>query len=205
MRIDKQASIKSILEALGEGNKAEAIAKEIEGISQKPFLNALREAGYNYSNKAPKGWRYVGKGAEPLDKSIFDYVKRSSSPKKRNSPVLHKEFTPNNTEVIPSNNEVMVNSPIVHSQFTDDEVSMIKEMLESWKEAVPVSESVHDRIKHLPEGDKTRKTIVIDESIGKRLDNFCRNEKVNKSDVLNLALIDFLERYRDEKNLKKKN
>lgn len=192
MRIDEQASIKSILEALAEGNKAEAIAKEIEGISQKPFLNALREAGYNYSNKAPKGWHYVGEGAEPLDKSIFDYVKRSSSPKKNSSPVTHKE-------VIPSSNEVTVNSPMFHSQFTDDEVSMIKEMLKSWKEAIPVGESVHDRIKHLPQGDKTRKTIVIDESIGKRLDNFCGIEKVNKSDVLNLALIDFLEKYRDDK------
>lgn len=199
MRIDEQASIKSILEAMAEGNKAEAIAKEIEGISQKPFLNALREAGYNYSNKAPKGWHYEGEGVEPLDKSIFDYVKRSSLPKKSNSPALHKEFTPSNTEVIPSHNEVTVNSPMVHSQFTDDEVSMIKEMLNSWKEAVPVSESVHDRIKYLPQGIKTRKTIVINESIGKRLDNFCGLEKVNKSDVLNLALIDFLEKYRDEK------
>lgn len=190
MRIDEKASIKSILEALAEGNKAEAIAKEVEGISQKPFLNALREAGYSYSNKSPKGWHYVGEGAEPLDKSIFDYVKRSSSPKKSNSPIIHKVFTP-------SNNEVTVNSPAFHPQFTGDEVSMIKEMLKSWKEAVPVSESVHDRIKHLPQGDKTRKTIVIDESIGKRLDNFCGIEKVNKSDVLNLALIDFLEKYRD--------
>jgi hypothetical protein len=192
MRIDEQASIKSILEALAEGNKAEAIAKELEGISQKPFLNALKEAGYNYSNKAPKGWHYVGEGAEPLNKSIFDYVKRNSSSKKINLPIIHKEFTP-------SNNEVTVNSPMVHSQFTADEVSMIKEMLESWKEAVPVGESVHDRIKHLPKGDKTRKTIVIDESIGKRLDSFCGIEKVNKSDVLNLALIDFLEKYRDGK------
>jgi len=192
MRIDEQASIKSILEALAEGNKAEAIAKELEGISQKPFLNALREAGYNYSNKAPKGWHYVGEGAEPLDKSIFDYVKRRSSPKKSTSPVIHKGFTQ-------SNNEVTVNSSMIHPLFTDDEVSMIKEMLKSWKEAVPVGESVYDRIKHLPQGVKTRKTIVIDESIGKRLDNFCGIEKVNKSDVLNLALIDFLEKYRDEK------
>lgn len=199
MSIDEKASIKSILKAMAEGNKAEAIAKELEGISQKPFLNALKEAGYKYSNKVPKGWHYVGEGAEPLDKSIFDYVKRSSSPKKSNSPVIHKEFTPSNTDIIPSNNEVTVNSPMIHQQFTGDEVSMIKEMLESWKEAVPVDESVHDRIKHLPKGNKTRKTIVIDESIGKRLDSFCGIEKVNKSDVLNLALIDFLEKYRDGK------
>lgn len=192
MSIDEKASIKSILKAMAEGNKAEAIAKELEGISQKPFLNALKEAGYKYNNKAPKGWHYVGEGAEPLDKSIFDYVKRSSSPKKSNSPVIHKEFTPSNTDIIPSNNEVKVNSPMVHQQFTGDEVSMIKEMLKSWQEAVPVVESVHDRIKHLPQAEKTRKTIVIDKSIGDRLDEFCKDERVNKSDILHLALMDFL-------------
>lgn len=183
---------------MAEGNKAEAIAKELEGISQKPFLNALKEAGYKYNNKAPKGWHYVGEGAEPLDKSIFDYVKRSSSPKKSNSPVIHEEFTSSNTDIIPSNNEVKVNSPMVHQQFTGDEISMIKEMLKSWQEAVPtveVGESVHDRIKHLPQAEKTRKTIVIDKSIGERLDEFCKAERVNKSDVLHLALADFLKAY----------
>lgn len=203
MILDEQASIKSILEAMAAGNKAEDIAKEIEGISQKPFLHALKDAGYKYSNKVPKGWHYVGEGVEPLDKSIFDFhVTRSSLPKKSNSRVVHDEFTPSNTDVIPNSNEITVNSPIFHSQFTSDEVSMIKDMLKSWKDAVPVvevGESVHDRIKHLPQGNKTRKTIVIDENIGKRLDNFCGVERVNKSDVLNLALIDFLEKYLDGK------
>ena len=44
MSIVEKASIKSILKAMAEGNKAEAIAKELEGISQKPFLNALKES-----------------------------------------------------------------------------------------------------------------------------------------------------------------
>ncbi len=198
MNIDEKATIKSILEALAEGNKAEAIAKEIEGISQKPFSDALKAAGYKYNTKAPKGWHYVGEGAEPLDKSIFDYVKRSSSPKKKNSPKIHSEFTSSNTDIIPSNNEVNVNSLVVHEQFTHDEVSMIKEMLKSWREAVPtveVGESIHELIKRIPSGSSARKTIVLSESIGKRFDDFCKNEKVQKSDALNVALNEFLEKY----------
>jgi len=59
-QIDEKVTFKSILTALRAGNKAEHIAKAIEGISQKPFLKALKIAGYEYSNKAPKGWRYTG-------------------------------------------------------------------------------------------------------------------------------------------------
>jgi hypothetical protein len=199
MIIDEQASIKSILKAMAEGNKAEEIAKQIEGTSQKPFLNALKAAGYKYSNKAPKGWYYAAGGVEPLNKSIFDFhMKQSSTPKKRNSHVVHDEFTSSDTNIIPSNSELTVSSS-VHVQFTNDEVSMIKEMLSSWQEAVPAVESVHDRIKHLSQGNKTRKTIVINENIGKHLDKFCGFERVNKSDVLNLALIDFLEKYSENK------
>ncbi len=54
VKIDKNATIGSILNAIREGNKAEDVAKEIDGISQKPLLKALKEAGYAYSNKAPK-------------------------------------------------------------------------------------------------------------------------------------------------------
>ena len=177
---------------MSEGNKAEEIAKQIEGTSQKPFLNALKAAGYRYSNKVPKGWYYAESGVEPLNKSIFDFhVKRNSSAKKRNSPEIHQD-------VMPNNNEFTMNSPVIHTPFTSDEVIIIREMLKSWKEAVPTVESVHERIKHLPQNNKTRKTIVIDENIGKRLDEFCDHERVNKSDILNLALIDILEKYSEK-------
>jgi hypothetical protein len=47
---------------------------------------------------------------------------------------------------------------------------------------------LHDRIKWIPQDAKTRKTVVIEKSIGERLDSFCKAERVNKSDVLHLAL-----------------
>jgi hypothetical protein len=76
---------------------------------------------------------------------------------------------------------------------------MIKEMLKSWKEVASTTQtnelSLYDRVKQLPQSDKTRKTIVINHVIGKRLDEFYEVERINKSDVLHLALIDFLEKY----------
>ncbi|WP_028394040.1 hypothetical protein [Bacillus cihuensis] len=189
MSVDQKASIRSILDVLAqEGVKTGDVAKQIPGISEKPFRNALKEAGYEFRNTGKKGWFFIGEGEEPLDKSIFDYVK-SSSPK------VHTPFTRSNQKFAESNKEFTNHSPIVHEQFTQDEIHMIKEMLKSWQEVTPTTPSLYDRVKQLPQSDKTRKTIVIDRVIGKRLDEFCEAERINKSDVLHLALADFLEKY----------
>lgn len=209
-QIDERATIGSILNAIRAGNKAEHIAKAIDGISQKPFLKALKDAGYEYSNKAPKGWHYIGEGAEPIEKSIFDYVnfsssnvKRTSSKVNKPSQAIHTDFILSNAEVASSNIEVIPNSPVIHPQFTRDEISILAEMIHEWKQkkvaeqsgAIQEPKQLHERIKALPQGDKTRKTIVIDKAIGERLDNYCKAERVNKSDVLHLALMDFLDEH----------
>lgn len=204
MIIDEKVTIGSIMDALKAGNKAEHIAKAIDGISQKPFLKALKDAGYVYSNKAPKGWHYVGEGEEPLDKSIFDYVK-SSSPKviqsnthvKSSSPEVIQSNTDVNSsshEVIQGNMDVNSSSPVVHPQFTRNELNDLMEMLHEWRskrETAQEFSTIHERIKALPKGDKKRKTIVIDEKVASRLKEYSESEKVDQSDILHLALIDF--------------
>jgi len=190
MMIDEMATIGSILNAIREGNKAEHIAKAIDGISQKPFLKALKDAGYVYSNKAPKGWYYVGEGEEPLDKSIFDYVK-SSSPKVIQG---NTDVNSSSPEVIQSNTDVNSSSPVVHPQFTHNELKDLMEMLHEWRSrrgTVQEFSSIHERIKVLPKGDKKRKTIVIDEKVASKLEEYSKNEKVDQSDILHLALLDF--------------
>ena len=193
-QIDKKATLNSILTALRAGNKAEHIAKTIDGISQKPFLKALKDAGYEYSNKAPKGWHYIGEDPEPIEKSIFDYVNAISPKVNKPSHAVHREVARSNMDVIP-------NSSVIHPQFTQNEVSMMMEMLYEWQQKKVAEQSgqvetptqVHERIKELPQGDKTRKTIVIDKLIGDRLDTYCKAERVNKSDILHLAIMDFLD------------
>lgn len=196
-QIDDKATIGSILDALKvEGVKTGDVAKAIEGISEKPLRSALKQAGYEFQNKAPKGWHYIGEGEQPVAKSIFDYVKQSNTGVKGSSPKKMKSSVPVN----PSNTDVTLISPIVHPQFTRDEVEDLVAMLQEWRmnkqaEQLGIKEpkAVHERIKELPQGNKTRKTIVIDEGIGERLDKYCQTEKVNKSDILHLALIDFLD------------
>ena len=95
--------IKSILAALKiEGNKTSDVAKAIDGISEKPFRVALKVAGYEFSNRAPKGWHYVGEDDEPLHKSIFDYVKQGNPQVKRTSPKVHTNMSMGESEVTAS-------------------------------------------------------------------------------------------------------
>lgn len=195
-------TIKSILAALKmDGIKTGDVAKAIEGISEKPFRAALKAAGYEFSNRAPKGWHYVGTGEEPLDKSIFDYVKQGNLQVKRNSSKVHTNVSEGELHVTMGELGVNSISSTVPMQFTSDEVNMILEMLQEWrnsKEDINVLEakpSVHERVKRIPQGEKTRKTIVIDKAIGERLDVFCEQERLNKSDVMYLALEAFLDGY----------
>jgi|SRR4051794_8562276 hypothetical protein len=198
--IDQKASIQSILEVLRqEGVKTGDVAKQLPGISEKPFRNALKEAGYEFRNSGQKGWFFIGEGEEPLDKSIFDYVKSSSPNIHPSFTQSNKKFTESNKKFTESNNEFTHPSPSVHQQFTQDEIHMIKKMLKSWQEVSPTIQtndsSLYDRVKQLPQSEKTRKTIVIDRVMSKRLDEFCEAERLTKSDVLHLALADFLEKY----------
>ncbi len=210
--IDAKVSINSILLALGtEGVKTGDVAKVIPGISEKPLRNALKAAGYEFRNQAPKGWHFIGEGVEPLNKSIFDFVNKAkaSSSKKSNSHTVHKQFIQSNKDSTSGNPvKITPTSPVINEQFTQDEVKIIKEMLKTWQQAASQGKvqvdkykhegsvtTVHERIKALPQDKKTRKTVVIDKTIGNSLDLFCKAERVNKSDVLHLALIDFLNKY----------
>jgi len=183
MKMDETATVKSILTALKDSNISD-VAKQIDGISKDPLASALNAAGYKYSSATPRGWTFVGDSDEPLDKSIFDFVKPKSSAKKSHSQPVTKVVT--------------TDSRAIHRQFTEDEVLAIKEMLKSSQESAPaikMEPTLHDRIKQLPQEEKTRKTIVIDQSIGNRFDVFCEAERLNKSDILQLALADFMDKF----------
>ncbi|MDH2363454.1 MULTISPECIES: hypothetical protein [Bacillaceae] len=104
MSVDQKASIRSILDVLAqEGVKTGDVAKQLPGISEKRFRNALKKAGYEFRNSGQKGWFFIGEGDEPLDKSILDYVKPSSSTKNEISPTVHPAFTQSNQQFTESN------------------------------------------------------------------------------------------------------
>ena len=184
METNESTTVRNILTALKDSNISD-VAKQIDGISKDPLSSALNAAGYKYRSLSPRGWAFIGDGDEPLDKSIFDFVKPKSSVKKSHSQPVTKVIT--------------TDPHAIHGQFTEDEVLAIKEMLKSWQESAPTIEmepTLHERIKQLPREEMTRKTIVIDQNIGDRFDIFCETERLNKSDILQLALADFMDKFK---------
>lgn len=175
-------TISNILQALNtEGLSTATVAKELQGISDKSLRHALKQAGYEFSNRKPKGWHYIGTDPEPLTQQITDYLpaKPTTSDSNQKKQISHD----------------------IHNQFTQEEVTDLLHMLQEWRQQTsvqqeqqptPLSQNVHERIKALPANDKVRKTIVIDQHIGNQLDEYCKTEKVNKSDIIHLALLDFL-------------
>lgn len=77
-------------------------------------------------------------------------------------------------------------------EFTFDEVLAIRNMI---KKSDPVEVDLVSRIESLPKDEKVRKTIVISQSVGDKLDEFCKVKRVQKSSVLELAIEDIIKRY----------
>jgi hypothetical protein len=179
-------------------------------MGEKRLKKALNQAGYTYSNKAPKGWSFSGEGTGPLDHNIFNYV-NSDSPE-----VWKKVEIPSTVQSDPHENEINVqlDSPrpkstgesVVksisqegYSKLMYEELKAIRGLLQPNQSHVNrVSpSSLLDRIVGLDrDAEKTRKTIVINEEVAKQLDDFSKKKRINKSDLIELALLDLFERYR---------
>jgi hypothetical protein len=92
----------------------------------------------------------------------------------------------------------------VHHSFTVEETRMIKEVISAWQSGLLIEkgglkvkeENIHQRIVREELGSKTRKTIVIANKAGEALDCFCDENKLNKWEVMSLAVLDFIERYK---------
>jgi hypothetical protein len=61
------------------------------------------------------------------------------------------------------------------------------------------NKGLHARIMELdPDTSRIRKTVFLSEDIAEQLDGFAKRTRVNNSDIVELALIDILERYQNQ-------
>lgn len=91
------------------------------------------------------------------------------------------------------NKEIHTTSHDVNSYgFTFEEVEAIRALI---NKSDPVEVDLLSRIEALPKHDKVRKTIVISQSVGDKLDYFCKVKRVQKSSILELAIEDIIKRY----------
>ncbi|PGW47226.1 hypothetical protein COE14_28025 [Bacillus thuringiensis] len=194
-------NIREVLEKLNNGTKAAALAKELN-LADKRFREGMKKLGFEYSNST-KAWDGDEESEQYLDKSIFDYVppkgNRGVKPKSRtgNSKVAGTQQVDSQEGNVSSHNSNMKGE----KEFTLEQVSALQEIANQYlhdKENATQRDKLHRRIITLPEGKSIRKTVVIAEEVGERLDKFAKTMRFNKSDILSLALSDFLDRYEDE-------
>jgi hypothetical protein len=198
--------IKEILDdLLITGNTIAKIAKEKVHIGEKKLKEALHNAGYEYRNSGQKGWHYVGEGEEPLYSSVFEFIKSNNShPKVKQTSPIHafnvnqsSHDTKKDSHPIPLDvNSVRTQD---HTEFTPEERAILRDLIRGYvlnDQQDSPGDDLYQRVVTLEKGKKVRKTIVIDEEVGALLDNFADQQKFNKSDLIEIAILDLVEKYK---------
>lgn len=169
-------NVHELLERLEQGETMKAIAEE-QGTNPKTYQRKLKRLGYAYDRDSRK-WSYAGEGEAPN----ADLTANPNTKPVTVTPTVH-----------PKTSEKADTKPL-----TPDEIKQLRTLLNTAPKVVqPLTNNatLHDRIKTLQKGERTRKTIIIRQDISEQLDKFTEQEKVYKSDVLELAIMDFLEKY----------
>ncbi|MBT2757898.1 hypothetical protein J7E71_18595 [Mesobacillus foraminis] len=195
--------IGEVLDALATpGNTVARVAKEQAGIGEKRLRTVLNTAGYEFRNKGQKGWFYIGEGQEPLEKDLSDYITVSNTTAQSTAPINNKrQVIYSRSDLAKNDKGYQVNDTLGQSQFTKEELTTLKEMIQEYiqeKRNQTSRDRLHIRIMKLKKEERTRKTVVMSESVAKKFDDFAEKMKFNKSDILELALMDFISSYDQE-------
>lgn len=157
------------------------------GIHRRTISRRLNHLGYQY-NKEQKRWKWSGKGEEPLLLQITDDL--------------------NTSKVILSNPYISGVEQYGSEEFSLEDREDLKKMLEEWrsrqglglgKEAGEEKE-LYQRVKALPaysSHQKEKKTFVLPLDVIQLVDEFANRERLNKSDLLQIALQDFFAKYKE--------
>jgi hypothetical protein len=208
--------IKEVLDDLTvTGNTIAKIAKDKASIGEKKLKEALHNAGYEYRNKNPKGWFYAREGEEPLYKSVFDFIepKTSSSNVKRDSHAgafdVKRDSHAGAFDVkrdshagaFDVNNTRTKGENPVHTGFSPEEIAILRELIRGYVlDDQQDRDVLYQRVVTLKAGKKVRKTIIINEEVGVLLDKFAEHQKFNKSDLMEIAILDLIKKYSERGN-----
>jgi hypothetical protein len=124
---------------------------------------------------------------------------------KRNSPMDEinvKRNSPISSHPIPLvvNNVRTKGENPVHTGFTPEEVAILREVIRGYvldDQQDSHREPLYQRVATLKAGKKVRKTIVINEEVGDLLDRFADHQKFNKSDLMEIAILDLVKKYNE--------
>lgn len=201
--------IKEVLEELSiTGNTIAKIAKEKVDIGEKKLKEALHNAGYEYRNSGQKGWYYVGEGEEPLYTSVFEFIKSNNShPKVKQTTPIHA-FNVNQSShdmkkdshpiLLDVNSTRTKDKSSIHTEFTPEERAILRDLIREYvlnDQQDSHDDDLYKRVVTLEKGTRVRKTIVINDKVGALLDKFADQHRFNKSDLIEIAILDLVTKY----------
>lgn len=185
-------NVKQVLNEL-ESNTMNDVARMI-GISSSALQRRLKKIGYVW-NASLRKYEWPHDEPEPFNHDIGILSPGGQVGHGQSGHTTHVKQTRNEEEAIVYNTGG-------RQSFTNHEIDVLREMIQAWEEKA-VSEpyeatngvSLYERVLAIQKEKKKRKTIVINESVADRFDQFAHDKKVDKQDMIELALIDFMERY----------
>lgn len=198
--------LSDVISRMNDGIKAGEMAKQLN-VGEKRLRAVLHEAEYKY-NQSSKRWDYTGEGIAP-DMDVMAVL--SSSPKRRKN--VTSEGNPESVSTSQAdsrpNSHGNANKGVAHDRsneinsiFTPDQLNALIQIANErihQDQSQSMFEHLHTRIIRLHTQSKTRKTIVIDSDVADTFDAFCERMKLQKSDLIALAMIDFMDKYEMDK------
>jgi hypothetical protein len=89
----------------------------------------------------------------------------------------------------------------VHTGFSPEEIAILRELIRGYVlDDQQDRDVLYQRIVTLKAGKKVRKTIIINEEVGVLLDKFAEHQKFNKSDLMEIAILDLIKKYSERGN-----
>lgn len=202
-----------LMQRLKDGESIKVIASEI-GIDPSTIQRRIKRLGYTY-DRSTKEWNWISEEEEPVNEDITEKVTRqphdnmTTSGSQRSDNVTTPEGEQReeeSTSVRQVDNNVMTtkqrqrNNKATTSAFTEEEIRLLKDLIATQKQKNPQqkgsNEPLHERLKGLVREEKARKNIFLNKGANERLEEFCKQERVNKSDIIELALEDFINKYK---------
>lgn len=156
----------------------------------------LKKVGFVFDNST-KIWKYeAGEElpAELADQDAEDIFKSNIS-NTRNTKVT----TQNNTEAKPGNKNKVTSNKIDNKDavsISPEEYEVIRDMMSWYKNLIGEEGlSLHERTKLLEDDKKTRKTFAISPETDKQINELAKREKLQKSEILAIAVKDLYNKY----------
>ncbi|MDF9615144.1 CopG family transcriptional regulator [Bacillus cereus] len=176
-------NLESILKEL-ENDRVAMVAQKV-GISHKKLSKVLKVAGYKYNRKS--GWNFVGVGEPPLDSDIQEFIVDNAN---RQNSVTDNALT---------KNEVNALRKVINEwDATKSAVNQIAQQKEknSAQKNTNLIHSLYTYIGESGAGEKASRTVNLDKKICVKLDGFEDKHRLNRDEIVEIALCEFFEKYK---------